>query len=73
MPEISHGLIIMGDSEAEILTDEQIDELLTQAEARLRAKAQAPNDDEILFQTTGATSKSRKTFVPTWIPWAVAG
>src|ERR1700712_381311 len=50
-------------AEAGILKDEQIDELLTQAEARLRAKAQATDEDEILFETTVTTSKSRKPCV----------
>ena len=49
--------------EPAILTDEQIDELLSQAEARLRAKAKGTNEDEILLESTDTTSKSRKPCV----------
>ncbi|KAJ9612194.1 dTDP-fucopyranose mutase [Cladophialophora chaetospira] len=43
-----------------ILTDEQIDDLLNQAEARLRAKAEGTNSEEILFEATEHASKPRK-------------
>ena len=47
----------------ETLTDEQIDDLLSQAEARLRAKSQGPSEDPILFEPVDATSKARKPYV----------
>ncbi len=50
-----------------ILTDEQIDDLLTQAEARLRAKAEGMNEDEILLEQTATTSKSRKPYTRTML------
>jgi hypothetical protein len=50
-------------AEVETLTDEQIDELLTQAETRLRAKSQATNEDEILFETGNVAADSKKLCV----------
>jgi hypothetical protein len=43
-----------------ILTDEQIDALLNEAEARLRAKDAAPTDDEISLDIIDKSSRSRK-------------
>ncbi len=45
-----------------ILRDEQIDDLLTQAEARLRAKAEGTNEDKILFETVKTAPKSRNPY-----------
>lgn len=57
---ITYGSLKMG--EPDILTDEQIDELLNQAEARLRAKAEGTNSDEILLETAESAPKSRKPY-----------
>ncbi|KIW71267.1 hypothetical protein PV04_03450 [Phialophora macrospora] len=46
--------------EVTVLTDEKIDELLTQAEARLRAKATGTLGGEVLLAKDDTTSKSRK-------------
>ncbi|ETI23319.1 hypothetical protein G647_05119 [Cladophialophora carrionii CBS 160.54] len=46
--------------EATVLTDEQIDDLLTQAEARLRAKAAGADEGERLLVTGNTASKPRK-------------
>lgn len=52
-----HGPVTM--AEAALLTDEQIDGLLKQAEARLRAKAEGINENEISLEPVN-TSKARK-------------
>jgi hypothetical protein len=49
--------------EATILTDEKIDELLAQAETRLRAKATGTLEGELLLASDGTASKSRKPYV----------
>jgi hypothetical protein len=44
----------------EVLTDEKIDALLHEAEARLRAKVAAPTDDEISLDVVDKSLRSRK-------------
>ncbi|EXJ62825.1 hypothetical protein A1O7_03265 [Cladophialophora yegresii CBS 114405] len=46
--------------EPTVLTDEQIDELLSQAEARLREKAAGADEGEILLVADNTAPKSRK-------------
>ncbi|EXJ72125.1 uncharacterized protein A1O5_04629 [Cladophialophora psammophila CBS 110553] len=47
-------------TEASLLTDEQINDLLSQAEARLREKSETTNEDEISLEAS-TTTTSRKT------------
>jgi hypothetical protein len=51
---------LMTMADAGTLTDEQIDELLSQAEARLQAKAGVLSDDVILLENSETASKARK-------------
>ncbi|KAH0846552.1 rRNA-processing protein fcf2 [Fonsecaea pedrosoi] len=47
-------------TETGILTDEQIDDLLSQAEVRLRGKSHSANEDEISLEIVKPTTTSRK-------------
>lgn len=52
----------------DVLTDAEIDQLLSQAESRLREKAgqlsTVVTEDEISLEPNVATSKTRKPYVP---------
>ncbi|KIX98120.1 uncharacterized protein Z520_06200 [Fonsecaea multimorphosa CBS 102226] len=47
-------------TDADILTDQQIDDLLAQAEVRLREKSKSTNEDEISLEIVTPTTTSRK-------------